>query len=71
MVHGDEVEAVPRTLLHRDLVAERLHELIALGRAEGAELDHGALAANGSDLRGGGADEDRAIAVEVGLPLSQ
>jgi len=32
MVHGDEVEAVPRTLLHRDLVAERLHELIALGR---------------------------------------
>ena len=69
VVHRDEVQAVPRALLHRDLVAQRLDEAVALGRAEAAELDVGPLAADRGHLRRRRAHEHRAIAVEIRLAL--
>ena len=51
------------------LLPSALHELIALHRREAAELDHGALAADGRHLRGVVTDEERAVAVEVRLAL--
>src|SRR5207247_1453055 len=52
MVHRHELATAPRALLHRDLRPQRGQERVAVGRTEAAELDVGALAPNGGDLRG-------------------
>ena len=69
VVDGDHQDAIPGRLLHRDLVAERADDAVALRRAEAAELDMRALAAHRSYLRRRIAHEDRAEAVEVRLAL--
>ena len=67
VVDGDDQPAVPRALLHGDLVAERPDDVVALRRGESAELDVGAPGADGGRLSGVVADEERAVAVEIGL----
>ena len=68
-LHGDQQDAVPGALLHRDLVAERLHELSRSAGVKPRNWIMRPLAADGRHLRGRCADEDRAEAVEVGLAL--
>ena len=51
------------------LLPRRLHEAVALGGAEAAELDVAPLAADHRDLRGRRGDEHRPEAVQVGLAL--
>src|SRR4029434_9530706 len=61
--------AVPRALLHRDLLSEGVDEAVALGGREAAELDVRPLRADRRDLGGRVLHEDRPVAVEVGLAL--
>jgi hypothetical protein len=69
VVHGDEIQAVPGALLHGDLVAQRLDELIPLRRAEAAELDVGAPGPNRRHLLRRRRDKERPVPVEIGLTL--
>ena len=69
VVDDAQQDAVPRALLHRDLVAEGLHQAVTLGGAETPELDVGPLAADHRDLRRRRGHEHGPEAVEVGLAL--
>ena len=69
VVGRDDVAAVPVALLHRDLVAELLDELVARRGRQAAELDRRAVGADRVDadrLLGG---EDADEAVEIGQAL--
>jgi hypothetical protein len=50
VIDGHHQDAVPRALLHRDLVTESTLERVTLGRGEAAELDVGALPSDGGHL---------------------
>ena len=69
MVHRHERQAVPRAFLDRDLRAEGLDEVVALRRGEAAELDVGALPADGRYLGRRRGDEYGPVPVEIGLAL--
>ena len=69
VVRGEQEHAVPVALLHRDLVAERLDEVVARLWREAAELDRRPVAANGLDAHRHVLGDDGPEAVEVGLPL--
>ena len=70
VVRGEEQRAVPVALLHRDLVAERVHEVVARLRREAPELDGGPVAADGLDAHRHLLGDDRLEPVEVRLPLA-
>ena len=61
------VAAVPVALLHRDLVAEFLLQLVARRRRQSPEFHGGAVGANGIRAHGLLGREDRHEAIEVGL----
>src|SRR2546422_6196558 len=69
VVERDQDHAVPGALLHGELRAERGDEAVALGGREAAGLYVRSLAADRRHLGRRVLDEDRPVAVQVGLPL--
>ena len=67
VVGRHHVAAVPVALLHRDLVAELLHQLVARRRRQRPEFQRGAVGADRVDAHRLLGREDRHEAVEVGL----
>jgi hypothetical protein len=52
VVDGDQEPAVPRALLHSDLLAERTDNVVSLRRGKAAELYVGAPGTDGRRLSG-------------------
>src|SRR5207248_1894043 len=69
VVAGDEEDAVPRALLHDDLVPERAHDAVTLRRRNAAELDVRALRAQPAHLRRRVPDVEPSVTVEIRLAL--
>src|SRR5205807_804245 len=65
VVRGDQPAAIPVAGLHRDLVAERLLQLVAHGRRKAAKLDRGAVAADRVDPGRLLVGEDAFEAIEI------